>query len=277
MRTTVSHAGRRAVLSAFLCLLAGCGLRGPPGSTVAVASEGMWRSLHRPRPEAIDPAARVSVSNITVLNEDRAMDVAISLDIGLSELVSAGLLRRRDVRFVERRRFSEAVERERRGFTASRSAPPTGTSPGVEYVLSGAWIALGESSTLALRLVEAETGVLAAGFKANVPSDADLPAVARLAVGSTLAALQQIGRRPNWRDPLGPTSAPEEYEASNVPTEAVEAFFRGVLAEDRFDWEEARRGYQLAQEIAGDAFFEPAAALARVARLRAGGSLGASD
>jgi hypothetical protein len=50
-----------------------------------------------------------------------------------------------------------------------------------------------------------------------------------------------------------------------------------VEAEDWFDWEAARRAYQGAMEIAGTAFFEPDVALARLARLRAGGTLGASD
>jgi hypothetical protein len=56
----------------------------------------------------------------------------------------------------------------------------------------------------------------------------------------------------------------------------VEAFARGVAAEDVFDWEAARRAYQRARQLGGQGFFEPDVALARVARLRAGGTLGAS-
>jgi hypothetical protein len=49
----------------------------------------------------------------------------------------------------------------------------------------------------------------------------------------------------------------------------------GLEAEERWDWEGARRGYQAAL-AAAPGFLEAEAALARAARLRNGGTLGAN-
>jgi hypothetical protein len=274
----VQRAGTsRTATVLVLVTIAGCTSSGPPPSSIPIAPERVWRTLERPRPESLASAARVSVSEIVVLTEAWSIEAPISVDLGLAELIAAGMMRRRDVHYVERRRFSAAVDRERRGLAQPMNAPPIGTSPGAEYVLAGVWIAIGDSATLALRLVDVETSAVVTSWRTRTPLDADPAGLARTAIGSSLAALADLGRHPAWTDPLGSPAAPRLFLPSGVPEAAIEAFFRGVNAEDRFDWEEARRGYQLAQEIAGDDFFEPGVALARVARQRAGGSLGASD
>ena len=59
---------------------------------------------------------------------------------------------------------------------------------------------------------------------------------------------------------------------SEVLDPALQSFLRGLAAEESWDWEGARRGYQAAASDPG--FFEAPAALARAARLRLGGTLG---
>lgn len=248
-------------------------------SSLARAPEAMWQRLHRPRPAALSGAVRLSVSELTVLADLWPGDV-LPADVGLHELVAAGLIRRRDVRFVERRRFARAAEREASGLPAPKNAPPTGVSAGAQLLLTGSWIPTGDSATLDLRLVDAETSAVLAAWRTTTVGGSDPAGVARTVVGSTIAALRGIGRLPAWNDPLATSTlepAPDVFRPSGVPAEAAAAFFRGVAAEDRFEWEAARRGYQAAAELAGTSFFEPDVALARVARLRAGGSLGVSD
>ena len=194
--------------------------------------------------------------------------------------MAAGLIRRRDIQFVERRRFAAAVEREAQGRPRLRNSPPTGVSFGAELQLAGSWIPTGDSATLDLRLIDVETSGVVAGWRTTIPQGIDPTSAARTIVGSTVSALRGLGRVPVWSDPLVSDAvdpAPTTFTPSGVPAEAAVAFFRGVEAEDRFDWEEARRGYQEAMEIAASVFFEPEVALARVARTRAGGTLGASD
>jgi len=217
----------------------------------------------------------VSVSEISVLTSAWEGTREVSRDLGIQELIAAGLLRRRDVQYVERRRFAAAVERERMGLPIPRNAPSAGSSAGAEYVLTGAWATTGDSATLALRLVHAESGEVVSTWRTSTPAGADPAGVAQRAVGSLLAELRVLGRLPAWSDPI-PSAAPTSYAASGVPLAAAQAFFEGLAAEERFDWEDARRGYQSAQELS-TGFFEARVALARVARLRAGGTLGASD
>jgi TolB-like protein len=258
-----------------LAVLWGCAGGGPAPSTATIAAENVWSSLNRPRPEPLAGAPRVSVSEIVVLTTSWEGAEGISTSLGLQELVAAGLLRRRDVNYVERRRFSAAVERERRGLPPPRNAPAAGTSSGAEYLLTGAWAASGDSATLALRLVDAESGEVRSTWRASTPSNADPASVARRTVASLLSELEALGRLPAWSDPLA-EAAPTAYAASGIPLSAARAFFSGLAAEERFDWEGARRGYQMAQELSAG-FFEADAALARVARLRAGGTLGGND
>ena len=273
-------AGLRA--TALLCVVgaSACVSGGGPPSSVVVASESVWQGLIRPRPQPLAEAPRITVAELVLLGSAWPAASAVSPSIGLGELVAAGLIRRRDVRFVERRRFGAAVEREARGLPRPRNSPPVGVSPGAELQLAGSWIPAGDSATLDLRLVDVETSAVVAGWRTPTPPGLDPTGLARTIVGTTVSALRGLGRVPVWSDPLESATldpAPMAFTSSGVAEEAVAAFLRGVEAEDRFQWEEARRGYQEAAETGGSSFFEPDVALARVARLRAGGSLAASD
>ena len=257
------YAGLRTMVLLPVVVASACVAGGGPPSAVVVAPESVWQRLNRPRPQPLADAPRISVAELVLLGSAWPGESAVSPSIGLQELVAAGLIRRRDIRFVERRRFAAAVEREAQGRPRLRNSPPTG-----------------DSATLDLRLIDVETSAVVAGWRTTIPQGIDPTSAARTIVGSTVSALRGLGRVPVWSDPLVSDAvdpAPTTFTPSGVPAEAVAAFLRGVEAEDRFDWEEARRGYQEAMEIAASAFFEPEVALARVARLRAGGTLGASD
>jgi len=197
---------------------------------------------------------------------------AVSPDLALSELVIAGLLRRRDVELVERRRFNAAVDAERAGTPRPAGAPPAGVSRGAEILVTVVWLPLGAQASLEVRLTRPQTGAVAAARRRTIPGDAEPVAAARAVVATILEALDELGQRPAWNDPVT-DSAPAEYRPSGVPTAAVARFLQGLAAEDRWNWEAARRSYEAA---AGAGFFEAEAALARTARLRTGGTLGES-
>lgn len=261
---------RLFLLLLSLPLLGSCASGGAAGG-----ADASWESLLRPRPTARPGAARVAVGDIRLTDERPwELGTAATVSIGVQELVSADLLRREDVRFVERRRFAAAAERERRGLPAPAGAPPVGTSAGAELVLTGTMTpALGDSAYLALRLVDAATGSARAGWRVGIPPGGDPTAVARRTTGSLLAVLDSLRARPAWTDPLA-DAAPRAWRASGVPLPAVQSFFAGVAAEDAYDWEGARRAYQRARALGGAGFFEADVALARVARMHAGGTLG---
>lgn len=264
----------RSLVAALALLGAACAGAGTGGTP-----ESVWRSYLEPRPEPLPGATRLSVGAFQIVPDDGwAAGTALTAGEGLQELVGTELLRRRDVCFVERRRFSRAVERERRGLPRPPGAPPTGRSPGAELILFGNWLPAGtDSAALSLRVTEAETGIVLRSWRVATPRDADAVSLARTATGSLLAVLDSLGRRPEWSDPMDPgDGAPRSFRRAGVPPEAVEAYFRGAAAEDRHDWEGALRGYGAALDLGGPGFREPGVALARVARLRAGGSLGAS-
>jgi len=260
-------------------VLSSCGGGGPapsPATPSAAASEEAWRALATPRPEPLAGAPRVAVGALMLLDDPWKLNSPVDLSLGLSELVVTGLLRRRDVVLVERRRFAAAAERERRGLPRAPGSPPAGVSPGAEFVLSGTWARLGlDSAYLELRLTDVQTGTVAKTWRAATANDADPVALARTVVGSLLSALDAMGRRPAWADPH-PEAAPPGYRPSGIPPAAVAAFLRGLAAEERWAWEGARRAYEAAIKAGGGAFFEAASALARTARLRMGGTLGAS-
>lgn len=269
---------RPTVLSlvAFSLLTGACGggMGGAPEAPSAPESlsEEAWRALARARPEAMEGAPRVSVGGIEVLAED-PWDVRSPLDLslGFTELVAAGLLERTDVRYVERRRFAEAVARERAGRPRPPGAPPAGVSPGVDLILAGSWSVLGMGQAfLDLRLNDPESGDTRRAWRVRTPADPDPVTLARLVQGALLAQLDSLGTLPV------PAPRPVEAAAAPVPLQAVEAFFGGLAAEERWRWEAARRGYQDAIRLAGGAFPEAEAALARTARLRLGGTLGES-
>lgn len=271
-----------AALGAVL-VVQGCGgsARGP-GAEAGPAPESAWDGLGRPRPAPLPDAVRVTVSDLHLLGSGRWTEggADVSPGLGLQELIAAGLLRRRDVHFVERRRFSRAVERERRGLPRPEGAPPVGRSPGAELVLTGTWVPTGPGGGLLdLRLVREQTGEVLEGWRTPTPATADLVSLARVATGGMLGALESRGRLPAWDDPLdgvGVDPAPRAYADAGIPDEAVRAFLQGIAAEDDYRWEAARRGYARALRVGGAVFFEPDVALARAARLRAGGTLGAS-
>ncbi|GMR13503.1 MAG: hypothetical protein BMS9Abin29_1713 [Gemmatimonadota bacterium] len=264
---------------AVALLLAACAGGPSPSSSGPVASDSQWAALERPRVERLADAPRVTVAEMILFEDAWVHGGDVSAALGLQELISAGLLRRADIDFVERRRFAEAVDRRRRGLPPRRNAPPIGTSRGAEFVLTGSWIPAGDSAALDLRLVETESGGIVRSWRTLTPRQADPTSLARLVVGTTIESLRDLGRLPAWTDPLAADviPAPATYVASRVNLEAAAAFVAGLAAEDRYDWERARRGYQSAIEIAGPAFFEADEALARVARLRAGGTLGGSE
>ena len=105
-----------SALVAALMLSACSGGSGPAATPApADASEAEWQALATPRPESLAGAARVSVSEITLLGDPWDLEGATDISLGISELIVTGLLRRADVNLVERRRFAAAAEAERRG------------------------------------------------------------------------------------------------------------------------------------------------------------------
>jgi len=259
-------------------LLAGCAAGGGgagPSTAAPRASEAEWASLATPRPEPLTGAPRVSVGEIGVLGTPSWSTSPVETGLGMSELIAAGLLRRRDVHFVERRRFAAAAEAERTGAVRPQGAPAAGTSPGAQYVLSATWAALGlDSAYVDLRLADAQSGGVVATWRGATAPDADPVAVARRVVAGALSALDGLGARPSWQDPEA-AAAPPVYRASGVSASAVSSFFEGLAAEETWSWERARMGYQAALSEGGPSFVEAAAALSRTARLRNGGTLGA--
>ena len=262
-------------LWAVLALLGGCAAGAPEPAAPPSLSETEWRSLATPRPDPLPGAARLSVAGVELLGDPPWPDAGpVPAALGLTELVVAGLLRRADVRLVERRRFAAGVEAERAGAVRPAGAPSAGVSPGSELTASVTWIPLGtRGASLEVRLTETATGRVAGTRRARVPADAEPVGLARTTVGALLAALGELGRLPAWDDPLA-GAAPSEYVASGVSSEALTAFLTGLAAEERWRWERAGVAYRSAGGAPG--FFEAEAALARTARLRLGGTLGES-
>lgn len=281
-RTRHSASGVLFSAPALLALLAlsACGGGTPAvsgGPAPASTSEAAWRRLATPRPAPLPGAPRVSVSDVQILAQGHlGLAPTADVNLGVAELVAAGLLRRQDVQFVERRRFAAALEAEQRGRPRGPGAPPVGESAGAEYLLSATWSSLGlDSAYLDVRLSDAETGAVVGKRRVATPNDADPTGVARTVVGSLLVILGDLDRRPEWNDAV-PASAPASYRPSGVPTAAVDDFLAGLAAEDAWNWDAARQGYESALKVGGQGFFEATAALARTARLRLGGTLGAS-
>ena len=261
---------------ATACASAGPGARaGTDQGGDDVATDAEWRVLASPRPAPLPEAARISFAGVELPDAAPwSLTSPVPAGLGLSELVVTGLLRRRDVEFVERRRFAAAVDAERGGGGRPRGAPPAGLSRGVELTAAVAWLPLGAGqAVLEVRLMSPETGAIVGAHRQAIPADADPVGAARAIVATILAALDELGRLPSWGDPLE-GAAPAAYRPTGIPRSAVEDFFEGLGAEERWNWEPARRSYQSASGSAG--FFEARAALARTARLRSGGTLGES-
>jgi hypothetical protein len=270
---TYSQRRGTSLLVAAASLVGGCATAGtveaPP------ATEAEWRALAVPRPVPVPGAVRLALSGIELAADPPwALATPVSASLGLSELVIAGLLRRADIRLVERRRFAAAVEAERSGRSRTAGTPPAGMSEGPELLASLVWVPLaaGEAS-LEVRLSTMASGAVTATRRVVLPLDADPVAIARQAVSAIVAALSEAGRLPDWEDPLA-AAAPAAFTPSGVPRRAVEHFLAGLAAEEAWRWERARESYQAAAGSVG--FFEASAALARTARLRLGGTLGES-
>lgn len=274
------HPSRLAPTILFLLLvplLASCGGTGAgEAGTAAAPAPGSWNELARPRPEPLPDAPRVTVAEFLLLEERPwGLEAPISSALGLAELVSAGLLRRRDVEFVERRRFSRAAERERQGLPRPEGAPEVGVSRGHQWLVMGNVAPLGDSIYVDLRLIHAETGANRAGWRLSLPGSAEPVGLARRVVGSLLNQFRQLDMSPAWEDPVT-GAAPDGYRPTGIAPAAFAAFMEGVAAEEEYYWEGARRAYLRAIRLGGEGFFEADVALARVARLRAGGTLGGS-
>lgn len=269
----------RASATAVALLVLGACTGGPSGmnssAAPAEASDAVWRSLAAPRTTPLAGAVRIAVGTLSVPDDaDWNAGSRLPVSVGFSELVAAGLLRRADVHFVERRRFTAAVDAERRGQARQPGAPPAGSSPGAELILEGSLADFGGmAAALELRLVDAESGAVEHSWRSELSGSVEPVGLARAVVGSLMARLDAEGLRPAWSDDA--SLAPARFVVSGVPAAALSDFMRGLDAEERWDWEGARVGYQAALEKAGD-FVEAEAALARSARLRNGGSLGAS-
>jgi hypothetical protein len=230
--------------------------------------------LASPRAQTLAGAARVSLDAVELLGQPRwSFGAPVTPGLALSELVIAGLLRRSDIRFVERRRFAAAALAERNGEPRASGAPPAGVSEGAELIASVVWVPLPTGVSIEVRLAEAARGAVIGTRRATLPADADIVSTARTIVGTIVAALESVGRLPAWTDPVGEAATARSRE-SGVPDAAVASFLRGLAAEETWRWEAARASYQQAAATVG--FFEAEAALARAARLRLGGTLGES-
>jgi hypothetical protein len=266
------HARALATLLSAAWIAAGCGGVSPRTSLEA-ATDAEWRALRRARPEPLPGAARVTVSDMHFLGAyPWPSGAPVSAKLGVAELAVAGLLRRRDVDFVERRRFAVAAEAERDGERRRDGQPPAGVSRSVDLSMNAVWIATGaEGATVEIRLVRLETGSVAGTTRRELSADADPVTLARAVVGGVLDVLDALDRLPTWDDPARRAG---DDDRGDVAPDALLAFLRGLAAEEAFRWEEARRAYQ---EAARDPdFHEAAAALARTARLRLGGTLAES-
>lgn len=268
--------GRRLVLAGMVGLAAACsaGNRAPPLAPGS-ASDAQWRQLATPRPMPARGAPRIALSSVEFASAPAwELTSPVPMGLGVTELVAAGLLRRADVRFVERRRFAAAADAERAGRARGTGAPPVGTSEGAEFVATAVVATLNDQQTaIEVRLADAATGAVRASTRRLVPRDADAVALARQVVTGILSAASTLGRLPTWNDP-SPMAAPSTYAASGIPLAAVESFLGGLAAEETWAWERARVAYQAAAQSEG--FVEAEAALARAARLRNGGTLGES-
>ena len=267
------RSARRSATLAVSLAVSACAGAAAPSSTPPAATEAEWRQLASPRPAPVAGAARVSLTGVEIVGRPSWPTGSVDAGLAASELVVAGLLRRSDVRFVERRRFAEAVASERSGGARPAAAPPAGTSEGAEILAAAVWVQLPAGSSIEVRLTDAARGSVLGTRRTTIPADADLVSTARVTVGAILDVLGELGRRPPWRDPVE-RAAPAEYVAADVPARAVSSFLAGLAAEESWRWESARVSYQAAAARVG--FFEAETALARAARLRLGGTLGES-
>jgi hypothetical protein len=235
------------------------------------ATEAEWRALRTSRPSPLEGAARLAVGDIELLGTLEWPSGGVSTSLGLAELVVTGLLRRRDVDFVERRRFERASAVERSG-SRPPGHPPAGVSPSAEFIVHAVWVGRSASeSAIDVRLVRLATGEVGGATRTILPRSVDAVTLARGVVAGALEVLSDLDRRPEWEDPM---ASANDRPSAGVSPEALGRFVRGLAAEELFRWEEARRGYQAAAE--DSSFYEATSALARTARLRLGGTIAES-
>lgn len=238
-----------------------------------VATEAEWRVLAVERPAPLPGAPRVTVSGVLLTGAyEWSAPGTVGADLGIAELAVTGLLRRRDVDFVERRRFSVVAEAERANRPRRPGQPPAGVSRSVDFSVTAVWIATAAGASLEVRLTRLETGDIEGATRVEVPGDADPVTVARAVVTGVLGVLDELGVRPAWNDPMAANVNVDR--PVRVSDEAQRAFFRALASEERWNWEGARRGYQAA--LAEPGFWEASVALGRAARLRLGGTLAES-
>lgn len=261
------------VVGAATTVGSACAGSGRVGPAADVATDDEWRALRVARPTPLPDAARVTVLGMEFLGSfPWTAPSTVRADLGVAELAVAGLLRRRDVHFVERRRFSAAAEAARRGVRLAPGAPPPGVSQSAEFATTAVWIPLGTGqAAVEVRLVTMETGAIAGATRVLIADDADPVTLARAVVDGVLDVLGDLDRLPSWDDPLRLLDGASRQRVSAA---SLRSFLSGLASEEIWDWEGARRGYQAA--AADPAFHEASTTLARTARLRLGGTLAES-
>lgn len=268
---------RSAVAISLALALVGCASTpGPsPSSASDVASDAEWRALRTAPVVALPGAPTLSVYEVRIGGAWSGPGADHdALSVGITDLIAAGLMRRADIDFVERRRFAPAAEAARLGRTASARQPEPGVTRQVDHVIQATWLPLpGGDATVEVQLVEPSTGEVVDGMRATLPRSADPVRVARTVVATALTLVDRQTTRPGWGDPMnvGSNGSANADGSSGVSPTAIRHFLDGLAAEDRWNWEGARRGYQVA--AADASFHEARTLLGRAARLRLGGTL----
>ncbi|MDZ7780181.1 MAG: hypothetical protein U5R14_09670 [Gemmatimonadota bacterium] len=267
-----SRAGGAIVLACLAWW--GCAGGAPRPDTGTELAE--WQALATARPTPTPGAPSVALGTIELLGTTN-WDLPSSLQptVVVSELVTVGLLPRTDLEFVERRRFTAAVEAESRG-TSRPNAPPAGVSEQPELVLSFTWTDLeGTGGTLEMRLTDSGTGAVRDAWRRTVPAEAEPVTLARHVTSGLVERLEALDL---LAEPMGDPgrSASTVNARSDVTDQAFRHFARGLAAEEQWRWDRAKAGYESALS-ADSTFAEARAALARTARLRLGGTLADSE
>lgn len=258
-------------LACALTVLAAAACRGGGGVDTGMAPAGLspvdWSAISQVRPEVAPGAPVLTIAPFRGSIPD-------SVGVIASELVLARFLHRTDVQVVERRRFTRAVDRIRRGLPAPDGAPEPGVTPSAGWRVATTVASVpGGNARLTVQLVETATNRVAEARDVEAGSDRGVLEVSRVAGDLLLEMLAGLELLPEDAPPPEPWA---RADGVNRAEEATRLFALGVAAEDRWDWEASGSAYRTALAVGGPGFTEAAQALARVARLRAGGTLGQS-